>query len=64
MMYGLSAIQHDEYVRLRLNERLAERGLEHRSTVESWSSFRHVAESMQRARAILREQLAPEAGAK
>jgi len=56
MKYGLCAIEHDEFVRLRLNEALAIAGLEYRSTVESWSSFRHIGEALFKARAVLRER--------
>ena len=53
--YALSDIQFDEFVRLRLNEALAERGEKHRSSVQSWGSLRHVGEAMFKARLVLRE---------
>ena len=52
----LDAIQFAEYMRMRLNEALASAGERHRSTPESWSALRPVAEAVQRAAAILREE--------
>jgi len=53
MRTQLDDIQFDEFVRLRLNEALAARGETYRSSVESWSALRHVAQAVQRARMIL-----------
>jgi len=52
----LDDIQFDEFMRLRLNEALASRGIDHRSSVESWGAFRHVAASIFAARTVLAEQ--------
>ena len=42
-----------ENARLRLNAVLAERGETYRSSVESWGSFRHIVEALQRVHAVL-----------
>ena len=51
--YSMDDIQFAEFCRLRLNAMLAERGETYRSTVESWSALRVVAEAMVRVRSVL-----------
>ena len=55
MHTALDEILIEPNARMRLNEALASRGETHRSTVESWSALRCVAQAVRRTGAILAE---------